>query len=274
MNTRRHFLSKAALAAPALSLASSALLAAASKHGFVLGVASYSLRKFPREKAIEMIKSCNAPYVSIKSFHLDYKATPQEFAHCKKQFKDAGITILSGGNIDLKGNDAELRAMFEYAKAAGFPTIVCAPSHKTVGTVEKLVKEYNIKAAIHNHGPEDKEFPTPQSVLDAVKGMDARMGLCIDIGHTSRTGADILESIANAGPRLFDMHVKDLADPMNKDSQVAVGEGKLPIKGVFTQLKKQGYKGGCMLEYEIKADDPLPGMIKSFDYMRSVLATV
>ncbi|MEP7361718.1 MAG: sugar phosphate isomerase/epimerase [Acidobacteriota bacterium] len=274
MTTRRTFLSASALAGPALSLASSALQAAAGKHGFVLGVASYSLRKFPREKAIEMIKACHAPYVSIKSMHLEYKSMPAEFALAKKQFKDAGITILSGGNIDLKGDDAELRAMFEYAKAAGFPTIVCAPSHKTVGAVEKLVKEYNIKAAIHNHGPEDKEFPTPQSVLDAVKGMDPRMGLCIDIGHTSRTGADIVESIANAGPRLFDMHFKDLADPMSKDSQVAVGEGKLPIPAIFAQLKKQGYNRGCMLEYEIKADDPLPGMIKSFDYMRSVLAKV
>lgn len=273
MTSRRSFLSRAA-AVPALSLAASSLQAAASQHGFVLGVASYSLRKFPREKAIEMIKACKAPYVSVKSFHLDYKATPQEFALAKKQFKAAGITILSGGNIDLKGDDAELRAMFEYAKAAGFPTIVCAPSLKTVGAVEKLVKEFNIKAAIHNHGPEDKHFPTPQSVLEAVKGMDPRMGLCIDIGHTSRTGADIIEWVAKAGPRLFDMHFKDLADPMNKDSQVAVGEGKLPIKGIFAQLKKQGYKHGCMLEYEIKADDPLPGMIKSFDHMRSVLATL
>jgi len=273
MTTRRTFLS-IATAAPALTVAASRLRAAASQHGFVLGVASYSLRKFPREKAIEMIKACNAPYVSIKSFHLDYKAAPEEFALAKKQFKAAGITILSGGNIDLKGNDAELRAMFEYAKAAGFPTIVCAPSQKTVGAVEKLVKEFNIKAAIHNHGPEDKEFPSPQSVLDAIKGMDPRMGLCIDIGHTSRTGADIVGSIAKAGPRLFDMHFKDLADPMARDSQVAVGEGKLPIKEIFVQLKKQSYKGGCMLEYEIKADDPLPGMQKSFEYMRSVLAKI
>lgn len=274
MTTRRTFLSSSALAGPALSLASTALRAAAAKHGFVLGVASYSLRKFPREQAIEMIKKCNAPYVSVKSVHLDYKASPEEFALAKKQFKAAGLTVLSGGNISLTGDDAELRAMFDYAKAAGFPTIVCAPSHATLPKVEKLVKEYNIKAAIHNHGPEDKHFPSPQTVLDAVKNMDPRMGLCIDIGHTSRTGADIVESIAAAGPRLYDMHFKDLADPMKRDSQVAVGEGKLPIKGIFAQLKKQGYKGGCMLEYEINADNPLPGMIKSFDYMRSVLATL
>ena len=273
MNTRRSFLSSAAAAAP-LALAASRLHAAAAKRGFVLGVATYSLRKFTREQAIPMIQKCKAPYVSVKSFHLPYDAKPEEFALAKKEFKAAGITVLSGGNIDLKGDDATLRAMFEYAKAAGFPTIVCAPSHKTVGAVEKLVKEYNIRAAIHNHGPEDKEFPSPGSVLDVVKNMDPRMGLCIDIGHTARTGADIVESVAKAGPRLFDMHFKDLSDPMARDSQVAVGEGKLPIKGIFAQLQKQGYKGGCMLEYEIKADDPLPGMLKSFDHMRSVLATL
>jgi sugar phosphate isomerase/epimerase len=120
-------------------------------------------------------------------------------------------------------------------------------------------------------------MPTPESVLDAVKGMDPRMGLCMDIGHTARTGADPVEWIAKAGPRLLEMHFKDLKDPHNKDwkvardSQVAVGEGVLPIKEIFQQLAKQKYKGYCSLEYEINAKDPLPGMQKSFDYMRKVI---
>ncbi len=137
--------------------------------------------------------------------------------------------------------------------------------------LEKYVKQYNIKIAVHNHGPEDKYFPTPQSVLTAVKNMDPRCGLCMDIGHTSRTGVNIVDSIAEAGPRLLDMHTKDLADPMVKESQVAVGEGKLPIKQIFAQLIKMKYKGCVNLEYEIKDNDPLPGMKKSFVYMRGIL---
>ncbi|MEK7750853.1 MAG: sugar phosphate isomerase/epimerase [Acidobacteriota bacterium] len=266
--SRRGFLaSSAALTLPSLP----ALAAAAKADDIKLGVATYSLREFPRAQAIEMIKKLDIENVSIKEFHLRYKSTPAELAQGKKEFLDAGLKILSGGNIDLK-KPAELRTMFEYAKACGMPMMVCAPSHATLKDVEKLVKEFNIKAALHNHGPEDKEFPDPKTVLDAIKGMDPRMGLCIDIGHTSRTGANFVEWIEKAGARLIDVHVKDLKDPMGKDSQVPVGDGMLTIVPMFKLLKKMKYQGGVMLEYEIDAKNPFPGMQKSFAYMRGVLA--
>ena len=135
-------------------------------------------------------------------------------------------------------------------------------------------KEFNIKIAVHNHGPEDKNFPTPQSVLKIVKNMDPRCGLCIDVGHTARTGVDVVESIAEAGPRLLDMHIKDLADPMVRESQVAVGDGKLPIGRIFLQLVRMKYDGCVNLEYEIHDTDPMPGMTKSFAYMRGVLTGI
>jgi sugar phosphate isomerase/epimerase len=266
MTTRRSFLATA-LAAPVFA-------AEFKKDPLKLGVASYSLRKLSRKDAIAAVLQLQTRYISIKEFHLPYKSTPEELAAGVKEFKDSGLTILSGGNIDLKGNDEQLRKMFEYAKAATMPMMVCAPSQATLPKVEALAKEFNIRLAIHNHGPEDKHFPSPQSVLDAVKGMDKRVGLCIDIGHTVRTGADVVESIHVAAQqgRLFDLHMKDLADLKESKSQVAVGEGKMPIKEIFQALKKHKYQGGCMLEYEINADNPLPGMMKSFDHMRKVLA--
>ncbi len=266
--SRRGFLAgSAALALPSLP----SIAAAAKADDIKLGVATYSLREFPRAQAIEMIKKLDIEYVSIKEFHLRYKSTPEELAQGKKEFLDAGLKILSGGNIDLK-KPAELRNMFEYAKACGMPMMIGAPAHATVAAIEKLVKEFNIRVAIHNHGPEDKEFPTPQSVLKAIKGMDPRMGLCIDIGHSVRAGADILGSIKEAGPRLLDVHVKDLKSTTDKASQVPVGDGVLPIVGMFKLLKQMKYQGGVMLEYEIDANDPFPGMQKSFAYMRGVLA--
>lgn len=263
MTTRRTFLASS-LAFPAL--------AAKSSVPFKLGVASYSLRKLSRAEAIAAIKKLEAPYVSIKEFHLRYTSTPEEIAAGVKEFRDAGITILSGGNIGLAENDeAKLRKYFEYAKMAGMPMMVCAPTHETLPIVHKLVKEFNIKTAIHNHGPEDKHFPTPQSVLDAIKGFDPRVGLCIDVGHTARTGADVVESIRVAGSRLLDLHIKDLKDLRGKDSQCIVGEGAMPMREIFLTLKKMNYKGGCMLEYEIEADNPLPGMMKSLANMRKTI---
>ena len=140
--------------------------------------------------------------------------------------------------------------------------------------VHKLAKEFKIRLAIHNHGPEDKHFPSPQSVLEAIKGMDPLVGLCIDIGHTARSGVDVVESIKLAGSRLHDMHFKDLKDfkgPKARESQCIVGEGIMPIREIFAQLRAMNYKGGCMLEYEIDADNPAPGMAKSFENMRKVI---
>ena len=238
-----------------------------------LGVASYSFRKFPRAKAIEMTKELGTPYLNIKDVHLPLNSTPEQIDAAKKEFADAGIVLVGCGTVYFqKDDDADIRSKFEYVKRAGFPLIVCMPSRDVLPKLDKYVKEYDVKIAVHNHGPEDKNFPTPQSALKIVKDMDPRCGLCIDIGHTSRTGVDVVESLAEAGPRLLDMHVKDLADPKGKESQVAVGEGKLPFPEIFMQLIKMKYSGCVNLEYEIQADNPLPGMLKSFSYMRGVLA--
>lgn len=240
-----------------------------------LGVASYSFRKFSRAQAIQMTKALGTPYLNVKDFHLPLTSTPEQIDEAKKEFADAGIVLVGCGNVSFqKDDEADIRSKFVYAQRAGFPLIVCAPTAVTLPKLEKFVKEFNIKIAVHNHGPEDKHFPTPQSVLRAVKDMDPRCGLCMDIGHTSRTGVDIVASIVEAGPRLLDMHAKDLANPMVKESQVAVGEGKLPIPQIFEQLVKMKYNGSVNLEYEIEDTDPMPGMQKSFKYMRKVLSDI
>ncbi len=241
--------------------------------GFKLGVASYSLRDFRRTLAIHCIKELHTPYVSVKEFHLPYSSSPEELAAGRKEFERAGLHIMSGGNISLAKEDPDdIRRYFEYAKMCGMPMMVCAPTHSNLGTIEKFVREYNIRIAIHNHGPEDKQFPSPQSVLAVVRNMDPRCGLCMDVGHSARAGANVVESIAEAGDRLLDMHIKDLRNFDSNDALCDVGEGIMPIVGIFKQLKKINYTGCVNLEYEINEDNPLPGMKNSFSYMRGVLA--
>jgi sugar phosphate isomerase/epimerase len=273
--SRRNWLESIPAALGAAALFSPTLRAQEYRIGgadIKLGVASYSFRKFSREQAIQMLKELGTPYLNVKDFHLRLDSSPEGITAAKKEFADAGVQLVGCGNVSFpKADEADIKHKFEYAKQAGFPLIVCAPTHETLPMLEKYVKQYDIKIAVHNHGPEDKHFPTPQSVLAAVKNMDPRCGLCMDIGHTSRTGANIVDSIVEAGPRLLDMHTKDLSDPMVKESQVAVGEGKLPIKKIFAQLIKMKYKGCVNLEYEIQDNDPLPGMKKSFSYMRGIL---
>jgi sugar phosphate isomerase/epimerase len=238
-----------------------------------LGVASYSLRNFPRAKAIEMTKALGTPYINLKSMHLPYESSPAEIAAARSEVQAAGLQIVGGGMITFEtDSDDGVRKYFDYAKAAGMPVMVSTCKATVLPRVEKFAKQYDIKIAIHNHGPEDPDFPSPYDALKAVKGMDPRMGLCIDVGHTVRTGTDVVRAVAAAGARLHDMHIKDLKDLKAKESQCIVGEGVIPIPAIFRRLIAMRYPGYVNLEYEIEPDDPLPGMKQSFAYMRGVLA--
>ena len=161
-----------------------------------------------------------------------------------------------------------------YAKNAGMPLIYASPDPAALDFIETMVKEHDVKLAIHNHGPEDKWWPAPQDAYQALKSRDKRMGLCIDIGHTIRTGTDFVQACVDCQDRLYDMHVKDLKSKTDRDSQVEVGRGVLDFPGLFRTLLKIGYQGQVGLEYEINADNPQPGMQESLAYMRGVLAAL
>src|SRR5579862_8951383 len=200
MHRRNFLLSSAALAAP---LAGSSRAEMSAPGDIKLGVATYSFREFQRDLCIKYVKQLNVEYVDIKEFHLPQTDPPALLEAGRKAFDKAGLKVIGGGNVSMpEPDEAGLRKHFDYAKAVGFPMMICAPRHENLSIIEKLAKEYNIRIAIHNHGPEDKNFPTPRSVLDAVKNMDQRMGLCLDIGHTCRTGTDPVQAVVEAGPRL------------------------------------------------------------------------
>lgn len=240
-----------------------------------IGVASYSLRKFPRDKAIAALKELGVSYVTIKDVHLARTDTPEQIRAARQEFEDAGITIMGGGTLTWKtADEAAMRKDFEYARAAGMPLVVCSPAPDTLDLLEKMVKEFDIKAAIHNHGTEDPWWPAPSDVLAKIGNRDPRMGVCMDIGHAVRAGADVVKAVSQAGPRLLDLHIKDLTDTTSRDSQVEVGRGVLPVVGVFRELVKAKFAGHVSLEYEIKADTPLPGMLESLSYMRGIAAAL
>jgi sugar phosphate isomerase/epimerase len=238
-----------------------------------LGIASYSLRNFTFGQALEMMKALRTPYVNFKDVHVANTSTPEQLQVFRQQVAAAGFQIVGGGTITFaKDTDDDVRRLFEYANNAGMPLIVGAGTPEVMTRVEKFAKQYDIKVAIHNHGPEDGAFPSPYDVLKRVKDMDARMGLCMDIGHTVRTGTDVVQAARDAGSRLLDMHAKDLRDLNVKESQCIVGEGAIPIPELFRALVAINYRGYVNLEYEIDASDPMPGMKQSFAYMRGVLA--
>jgi len=278
--SRRSFVTSSAMAA-AVCAASGARFAPAqlSEAGGApspvrLGLASYTFRNFTRAQLIAFMKQLNLTGLNAKDTKDHLPMPPDEEARALADYAAAGIHLHAAGTIYFpKDEDDDIRAKFEYCKRAGIKVIVAGdPAPATLPRIEKFVKEYDIRFAIHNHGPEDKIFPSPLDVLKVVGNMDPRIGCCIDVGHCVRAGVDVVKAIQAAGPRLFNMHIKDLSDFTEKESQVSVGQGKLPIRGIFEALIKIGYPGWVDLEYEIHGDDPMPGVTESFAYMRGVLA--
>ena len=278
--SRRDFICSGALAAVALAAPSGSLAlpqttpSADEASPIRLGLASYTFRNFTRAQLIGFMQQLKVFALNAKDVkdHLPMDA-PLE-ATALVDYVAAGIGLHAAGAIYFpKDEDADIRAKFEYCKRAGIGVIVAGdPAIETLPRIEKFVKEYDIRIAIHNHGPEDKLWPSPLDVLKGVKNMDPRMGCCMDVGHAARAGADVVQAIHEAGPRLFNVHMKDLANFRDKESQVAVGEGIMPVRKMFEALVAVKYQGFVDLEYEMHPDDPMPGVIASFAYMRGVLA--
>ncbi len=239
-----------------------------------LGLASYTFRNFTRAQLIGFMKQLNVFELNVKDVKDHLPTNPQEEAAALTDYAAASIKLHAAGAIYFaKDEDEDIRSKFEYCKRAGISVIVAGdPAPETLPRIEKFVKQYDIRLAIHNHGPEDKFWRSPLDVLKAVKSMDPRIGCCIDVGHTVRAGTDVVRAIHEAGPRLFNVHMKDLTNFESKESQVAVGEGIMPVRKMFEALIAIKYAGFVDLEYEIHPDDPMPGVIASFAYLRGVLA--
>jgi hypothetical protein len=239
-----------------------------------LGLASYTFRNFTRAQLIGFMKDLNVSDLNPKDAKDHLPMDPAAEAQAVADYTAANIHLHAAGAIYFQqATDDDIRSKFEYLKRANIPVMVAGdPSPDTLPRIEKVVKEYDIRLAIHNHGPEDKLWPSPLDILKDIQSMDPRIGCCIDVGHTVRAGTDVVEAIRRVGPRLFNMHMKDLTDFHSKESQVAVGDGKMPIRHIFEALIAIRYQGFVDLEYEVHADDPMPGVSKSFAYMRGVLA--
>ena len=279
---RRRFLQTTVLASTALSAATLKPSASAAVtrqprdpfHGLKVGMTTYTLREFSLDEAIKMTKDAGVKYISLKSMHLPLKSTPAQRQEARKKVEAAGLVLMGGGVIDIKNDPDDIRNTFEYAKDAGMPTIICSPDPEALDGVEKAAKQYDIRIAIHNHGPGDKRYPSPLDVLRMVKDRDFRMGICMDVGHTVRIGEDPADSIQKCAKRLYDLHMKDVTEATPKGDSTEVGKGVIDIVAVLKQLLKIQFPYHVALEYEANPKNPMPGVLESYAYIRGVLAAV
>jgi len=243
--------------------------------GLKVGLASYSTRKLSVEQTIACCKRIGIRYITLKDFHCKMDTTREERQAVRKKFSDAGIEVVGCGVIYLKNDETEIRKALEYVRDLGANTAVVGCDAKTVPALEKVIKDFDIRAAIHNHGPEDRLGAfSPLDVMGWLKGVDSKIGLCLDTGHTFRCGVDFVAAARTCASRLYDVHQKDLDAATTKGKGVPMGQGVLDCVGFLRMLVKIKYAHHVALEYEVDADDPVPGIAESIGFTRGVLSSI
>lgn len=241
-----------------------------SNHKLKIGLASYTMREYSLDDTIKYAKQLNLNHIVLKSMHLPLSSSPETIKEVAKKVRDAGLDFYGVGVIYMK-SEAELIEAFEYAKIAGIQMIVGVPNHDLLPLAERKVKETGIKLAIHNHGPGDKVYPTPDTVYEHIKNLDKNIGLCIDIGHVIRLGLDPVKNLLKYGNRLFDIHLKDINKVAEDGSSIEIGRGVIDIPGVFKALQKIKYEGVMSIEYEKDGINAVIGLSESVGFVRGVL---
>ena len=281
MNTRRNFIKLAG--AGILAAGAAPLMSAQQRSGIVLpskkqridlfsiGLAGYTFYQLPFEKAIEIMSKTGVKNLSLKDNYLPLKSNQETITSVLDKFKAAGVNVYTVGVIYMKTKE-EVDQAFSYAKMAGVSMIVGAPNYDLIPYVESKVKEHDIKVAIHNHGPDNPLFPNATDIWNNIKDLDPRMGICLDIGHTTRDKQDPSMDVERYKKRIFDIHIKDVTEATKDGKTIEMGRGIIDIPRFVTTLRRIKYSGVCSLEYEKDMRDPIAGIAESIGYFRGVMA--
>ncbi|PWJ58841.1 sugar phosphate isomerase/epimerase [Dyadobacter jejuensis] len=275
MNQRRNFVKKS-LAGLALASFGGAKLQSApiagkkQKDSFKLAIAGYTFVKFKLDEALAMMQKTDVNYLCIKDFHLPMDSTDAEIAAFHQKLKAANVQGYGVGPIYAKTKESVDKA-FDYAKRVGVDLIVGVPNMELLPYVESKVKAFNIRYAIHNHGPDIDLFPNAASIYKEIKDMDARMGICFDMGHNVRDKQDSIADMGRYHKRIFDIHLKNVTAAEKAGKTCELSRGIIDIPAFVAMLRKVKYSGTCSLEYEKDMHDPLAGIAESVGYFRGVV---
>ena len=270
MSSRRHFLAGTAglVAAGVMPHA-----ARCAEPALNLGIQLYSLRGYPVDQALRHARDLGFRFVEFYSGMYPLTSSPEAIAAMNKQLAELGLTISGHGVNGFGGDAAANRKVFEFAKAAGIRTLSADPAPEAFASLDELVKEFDIRIAIHNHGPKHR-YDKVLDVLRAIENHDDRIGACADLGHYIRSGENPIEVIRLLKGRLYGVHLKDFQDMQEKTKGVILGKGHLDVPAVFAALEQVGFPadGALSLEYEENPKDPLADIRECLEVAKSALA--
>jgi sugar phosphate isomerase/epimerase len=242
-----------------------------STPSFKLGLASYTFREFDLDAVLAMARRLALERISLKDMHLPLDSSEGTIRAAAEKVRAAGLELYGCGVVYMT-SPAEVDRAFAYAGAAGMSVIIGVPEHDLLRRAADRVRETGIKLAIHNHGPGDPRYPTAGSILERIAGLDPDVGVCLDVGHEMRSGFDPSGSARRCGPRLLDVHLKDVTAATKDGATVEAGRGVIDLPGFLRTLAGLDYRGTAAFEHEKDGQDPLPGLAESLGYIRGILA--
>lgn len=238
---------------------------------FRIGMAGYTFVRFDVDKTLETLRATDVHYLCIKDFHLPLNSTDEQIAAFHARLAASDVTGYAVGPIYMK-TEAEADRAFDYARRVGVKLIVGVPNVELLPYIEQKVKEYDVRYAIHLHGPDIALYPDADDVWMHTKDLDPRIGMCLDIGHDVRNGKDPVADLRKYHSRIFDIHIKDVTAPTKAGYSLEIGRGVIDFPAFVRALRDVGYSGVCSLEHEKDMDAPFAGISESIGYFRGVVA--
>lgn len=270
--SRRNFLKVTGVAAATTAMSLPNIAHAAAPYGNLrMGLQSYSLRHFSFDEAIQKINELGLHHVELYPGHLSHNIDAEALKEAQKKLSDLDIHCDAYGVINFKADEATARKVFDFAKALNMISISANPSMDSFDMLDKLVEEFQIPIAIHNHGPQDKKWGLPEQIYAAVKDHHPLIGSCTDTGHFLRSGVDPVDAIKLLKGRVFGLHVKDF---VSEEEEAIAGDGKLNLKALIAELNEQEFKGTCSIEYELDKEDPIAGIQKGLDNIKAAVKSL
>ncbi|MDZ7331497.1 MAG: sugar phosphate isomerase/epimerase [candidate division KSB1 bacterium] len=249
---------------------------------FPIAVQSWTFRKFTFFETLEKVKALGIKYLEAypgqtlssdqPDLRFDHNLSDEQLQKVKEKLNEMGITLVNYGVVDLGKDEAGMRKVFDFAKTMGITTIMAEPEFEDFPLVEKLVQEYDIQVAVHNH-PQPSRYALPDTVWKYVKNLDKRIGSCADTGHWLRSGVVPVEALRLLKSRVLSIHLKDLNEFGIRDAyDVPFGKGVANIHDILAELTLQDYKGYLVVEHENEAEalNPSPSISKGLEYIRSI----
>jgi sugar phosphate isomerase/epimerase len=271
----------ASLLAPVAAGAEPRISEESRTSGFFLGCQAYTWNRFTVYEAIEKTAAVGGKVIEFypgqrlsqeePNVPWDHNASPETIAKVTEQLAKHGIKAVNYGVVGIPSDEAGARKVFDFARTLGLRAIT-TESTESIDTIDKLVKEYDIMVAYHNHPrqPRNPDYKVwdPNYVLSLVKDRDKRIGACADTGHWVRSGIKPVDALRILRGRVISSHLKDLNEFSPRGHDVPFGTGVSDIPGILEELRRQNFSGNISIEYEHNTLSSMPEVAQCIGFVQ------